>query len=581
MKQNNNPLIFSLILILFVIQLSQIFHLPFLPSNSQALSQKDKDAIISQMEDKLPLLVQKEISFQIHELVMDKIKLNSKIDEAKNKLVIQTVASNSILKIGSSIINKELFESKLKSFSSKAENKSKAKVDLKKSLITELHKHYAVIEACKREDIQKSPAFLNKLKAFKKKVFLSELIRNNVKAISHQDVENYYKKNISLYETGESYSFYALESTNRYQLMKVSSTELFDQNTLKKTNYQHQKDSTIPYAFIRSLNTLSINELSPVLRYKNLFYILKKTANQKKFYTPFQDVLPFIQKQLTHSRIRDFLQKTSNPIRFKHRVDKTKDSYTIDQKKIDQNNLKIAQEILPPAFFTPIVQIAEEKSLLNLQLDLIFKELFDHPETFGAFIVRQTFLKTKDYQEILMIQSKRDSLFAQVKVSEAEMKDFYRKNPKRFIQTKGELSSHIFIKNRSKALEILNLALMDPKNFSQLAKQHSEDQRSSKQGGDMRYLDKKQITPEMNTAVKTLSEGEVYAKLIEGISPKGFHILKFEKTMATKVVAYEEVKVKLNQWIIERKQAVSFSEFIAEALKKYPLQIDDSELAKI
>lgn len=581
MKQNNNSLIFSLILIIFVIQLAQIFQLPFLPKNSQSLKQTDKDWIISQIEEKLPTLVQKEIGFQIHELVMDKIKLNEKISTAQNKASYLPQSISSVLKIGNSLVHKELFESKLRAFSLKPENKSKAKIDLKAALVSELHKHYAVIESCKRDDIQKSKSFTQKLQKFQQKVFLSELIRNKVKTISPSDVEKYYKDNLSLYERGEAFSFITIQSNKREELMKISSTELFDQSTLAKTNFEAKQESTIPYSFIQTLNTLQANQLSPVLRYNKLFFILKKTKDQQKSYTPFEEVLPFIQKHLTHSRIRNFLQKTSNPIRFKYSVKKSNQSYTIDGQDIHENGLQIAKEILPPAFLEPIINIPEEKSLLNLQLSLIFKELIENPSSFDSYVTKQTSLKTSEYKEILMIQSKRDQLFQSVSVTDTEMKDFYSKNPNRFIQTKGELSSHIFVKNRSKALEILNLALMDSTNFPSLAKQHSEEPKTSQFGGDMRYLDKKSISSEMNTAVKTLSEGEVYPKLIESLSPKGFHILKFVKTMPTEVVSFEKVKDKLHQWLTEKKQAISFSDFISNAIKKYPIQIDQNELAKI
>ncbi|PCJ17598.1 MAG: hypothetical protein COB02_13315 [Candidatus Cloacimonadota bacterium] len=581
MKQNNNSLIFTLILILFIIQLSQIFNLPFLPSSSQVLSIKDKDSIISQIENKLPELVQKEINFQIHELVMDKIKLNSKIDLVKNQQTLSPISNNSILKVGFSIINKTTFKKKLQSFQQKPENKNTPKIDLKKKLITELHKHYAVIEVCKREEIQKSDNFIEQLRHFKKRAFLSELIRNNVKSITPTDVENYYRKNLSLYEKGEKYSFITIQSNNRKDLMKISNIKLFDQSILQKNIFNERVDSSIAYAFIQSLSLLQVGELSPVLRHNNSFFILKKTKDQQKFYTSIQEVLPFIQKHLTHSRIRNFLQKTSNPIRFKHSVNKQNNTYTIDNKIINPSSLQIAKEILPPAFLAPIINSPEENSLLNLQLDLIFIALFKHPEDFSTIVVQKTQVKTNDYKEILMIQSKRDSIFNSVRVTELEMKEFYNKNPNRFVQTQGELSSHIFITNKSKALEILNQAMMDPKNFSLLAKEHSEEKKTANFGGDMRYLDKKSITDKMNQAVKTLSEGEVYSYLIESPSPKGFHILKFEKTMATKIVAFEEVKAKLHQWIIERKKAISFSEFISNAIKKYPIQIDESELAKI
>ncbi|MCO4781055.1 MAG: peptidyl-prolyl cis-trans isomerase [Candidatus Cloacimonetes bacterium] len=581
MKQNNNPLIFTLIFILFVIQLSQIFQLPFLPKAPHNLKQADQEWILSQVEEKLPILVQKEIGFQIHELVMDKIKLNEKITTAKSKLVNSSKVASSVLKIGNSIVDKELFQTKLKSFAEKPENKAKAKVDLKNSLVSELHKHYAVIESCKREDMQKSKDFLYKLQRFQQKVFLSELIRNKVKTISPSDVEKYYQDNLSLYEKGEAYSFVALQSEKREDLMKVSSVDLFDQSALTKSVFKEKQDSVIPYSFMQALNTLKPNQLSPVLRYNKLFFILKKTKEQQKFYTPFTEVLPFIQKHLTHSRIRNFLQKTSNPIRFKYSIKKTDSSYTIDGKDILDHGITIAKEILPPAFLGPIINIPEEKSLLNLQLSLIFKELSENPSHFDSYVTRQTSIKTSEYKEILLIQSKRDQLFQAVKVSEQEIKDFYTKNPNRFIQTKGELSSHIFVSNRSKALEVLNLSLMDSNNFAALAKQHSEESKTAQFGGDMRYLDKKSITPEMNAAVKTLSEGEVYPKLIESTSKKGFHILKFEKTLPTEVVSFDKVKDKLRQWITEKKQALSFSEFISKAIKKYPIQVDQNELASI
>jgi hypothetical protein len=578
--QTHSPskLLTVLVFLLLALQVAEFMGIPIFSSqinDQEAL----KQALISDFEDKLPELITKEINFQIHELVMDKIKLSQTISNVANHELAKK--QELILQVGSHKVNRKDYLKKFQEFTKKKAYAKLPRVDQKQEFLTHLKRHYSILEDCVQTGIADSPAYKDTLSKYRDSLFLTELLKSQISVITVEDIQAYYQQNKSLYEVGESFSFELLESKDQGFLTTITNEQKFLAVETGKQALVNQPESQVPYTFRKALGSVSTGELTPIVRYLEKFYLLKKTRDPQKIYTPLKQAASFIQERLTFQRIRDLLAKLANPLKFQFPVTKTKGTYQINEEPVDSSILERAKEILPPEFFKQVNQSPQELGLVQLELQLIIMKYNLEPQYFPAKVHEIVKRQSSNYAEVLMIQEKQKELQKKITANAQEVRIYYDSHKNQFVQSEGQLVSHIFMENRSKALETLNLALMDPSNFGQLAKERSEEKRTAARGGDMRYLGKEDITPEMQKIAARLGPGEVYSGLVSSAGNRGFHIIKFVKKVAGRIAGFEEVRKNLHKLILAEKRNRYLSEYMSEVIKKYPIRVDETLLAQL
>jgi peptidyl-prolyl cis-trans isomerase D len=141
-----------------------------------------------------------------------------------------------------------------------------------------------------------------------------------------------------------------------------------------------------------------------------------------------------------------------------------------------------------------------------------------------------------------------------------EIEDYYQNNREKFGQPKRIRVRHILIrfdpkdpeamaKARKKAESIREEA-MKGKDFTQLAKQYSEDPGTKAQGGDLGYISRGQVVPEFEEAAFSLKVGGI-STLVQ--TPYGFHILKVDEIQEAKIEPLEKVKNQIQSLLQTRK----------------------------
>lgn len=138
-----------------------------------------------------------------------------------------------------------------------------------------------------------------------------------------------------------------------------------------------------------------------------------------------------------------------------------------------------------------------------------------------------------DVRKNLMVQRLREKQFGMVDATQREVEEFFNtyKDSLGTIPEKVKIH-HIYInpklsvtlkqKYRTK-IEALLDSIKAGADFSELAKQHSEDPASAVHGGDLGFVKKGVFYPEFESAAFALKEGEI-SGVIE--SPVGFHIIQ-------------------------------------------------------
>lgn len=141
-------------------------------------------------------------------------------------------------------------------------------------------------------------------------------------------------------------------------------------------------------------------------------------------------------------------------------------------------------------------------------------------------------------------------------LSDQEIEQYYQMNPDKFSTPEQRQARHILLRSdpkdspelqaaKRKKLEAILALAKAGKDFSQLAKEHSEDA-SGKNGGDLGFFSKEQVVPPFAEAAFALKEGEI-STIVE--TQFGLHLIKLEKIkpaqVTTLAAAREQISAEL------------------------------------
>jgi peptidyl-prolyl cis-trans isomerase D len=173
-----------------------------------------------------------------------------------------------------------------------------------------------------------------------------------------------------------------------------------------------------------------------------------------------------------------------------------------------------------------------------------------------------------------------EAMRAKIAVPPADIERAYNNNIEQHTTPEQVRASHILLKTegkddaavKAKAEDLLKQA-KGGSDFAELAKKHSEDEGSAKNGGDLDYFQRGKMVGEFDQAAFTLQPGEI-SDLVK--TQYGYHIIKLvdKKPATTRTLA--EVRQQLNdQLAYERAQAqaADLAQKLASDISK-PVDLD-------
>jgi peptidyl-prolyl cis-trans isomerase C len=183
-------------------------------------------------------------------------------------------------------------------------------------------------------------------------------------------------------------------------------------------------------------------------------------------------------------------------------------------------------------------------------------------------------------------------------VSDKELNEFYEEHKADYVKPEMIRVSHIFLaapkseaaqvaakKSKAEGLAQKAKALpaMDYAAFSQLVREHSDDETTKVRDGDLRFLSEADLAaqqgPEVAAAVKNLKQvGEVSGAVQ---TEKGFHILKLQGRQAALNLSLDDIKSQLQTRILYERRNASFAKLIDDLKVKSNYKVRDEVLAKV
>lgn len=232
----------------------------------------------------------------------------------------------------------------------------------------------------------------------------------------------------------------------------------------------------------------------------------------------------------------------------------------IDGITINQRYFDIIAETIPPQFK---VQLATPEGKRHLLEQIITTRLFSGQARELKLDKQQGVLnKIQIMKDQILAGEYIDHIQKSIRITEQELKNYYKKNEKIMMQSEQIRARHILVKTRDTASKILE-ELKKGGDFSKLAKEKSAGP-SKTSGGDLGWFGKGRMTAKFEKAAFQLKKGEI-SNIVK--TKFGYHIIRVDDRKETRVKTFEEVKTMIEKRLKQEKSRKKI-ESLRQQLKK-------------
>ncbi len=173
--------------------------------------------------------------------------------------------------------------------------------------------------------------------------------------------------------------------------------------------------------------------------------------------------------------------------------------------------------------------------------------------------------------KVMLIEDVVKKVSTAQKVTDADVKDYYTKNPEKFKKPESVRLSLVSSKSQDKAREMLAL-IKSGEDFGSVAARMSEDNYRIK-GGDIGYIHRGRVFKEIEDVAFILKKGEV-SELIK--SSDTWFVIRIEDRQAAYQQTFDEVKEKLKK-DLQKKQSQELTDSWLAGLKaKATVQVQEA-----
>ena len=212
----------------------------------------------------------------------------------------------------------------------------------------------------------------------------------------------------------------------------------------------------------------------------------------------------------------------------------------------------------------------------SMVLDQMISEklLIQEAKDMGLGEDKDVLEQIKKMTEQILVQALIErEILNKLKVNDEEVLEYYEQNKDSFTEKEQVHLYNILLETEEEAQDILE-QLKAGGDFSEIAKEKSTGP-SAAQGGDLGYLSKGTIIPEIEEVVFAL-ELEELSEVIK--TDFGFHILKITEKKPETVKTLEEVKEDIIQTLLPNKQKEAFENLLEELKSKSEIEINEKLL---
>lgn len=230
----------------------------------------------------------------------------------------------------------------------------------------------------------------------------------------------------------------------------------------------------------------------------------------------------------------------------------------------------IAVALRDPRVKFETLQDAQKKQVLNG----VVEQKILAQKAFKSGIVKSAAFK-KELEKVkqnLAYQMWVRDLSTTVTATDKEIKDHFEKNKAKYVTPMELKASHILVKTEKEADEVIKSlkSAKDKKTaFTKLAKEKSTGP-SGSNGGELGWFTQDKMLPEFSAAAAKLKIGTVTEKSVQ--TQYGFHVIYLDDKKASTTLAFDKIKPKLKQELLQTKFVSKIQKIAADLKKKSKIE---------
>jgi peptidyl-prolyl cis-trans isomerase C len=202
-------------------------------------------------------------------------------------------------------------------------------------------------------------------------------------------------------------------------------------------------------------------------------------------------------------------------------------------------------------------------------------------ETLASFRLSRDQLRQQRRVSLQVANLVRVAIAPTVSVSRAEVEAYYRENADRFQLPEAVRASHILIRVNAeatpeqrgdasrKAADLVD-QIRRGADFARLAREHSEDASTARDGGALGHVPRGQMDPAFEAAAFALKPGGL-SDVVE--TPFGFHVIRVEERREARMPALDEVRADITALLTERVEQDKLAGLVAAAREGARIEI--------
>jgi len=252
------------------------------------------------------------------------------------------------------------------------------------------------------------------------------------------------------------------------------------------------------------------------------------------------------------------------------RMRKTQSALNLSEIKKEVLESLINKQLLYQESLKKDITISEAE--INEQMQKM-KKRFPDENTFKELLKKEGLsfddLRSQIKRDLMLQRFIEVQFVKNITVPDQEAKAYYEGNLNMFKKSEQIQASHILIKIDSEAkeadkakarakLEKIKKKLKNGEDFAALAGESSECPSKAK-GGDLGYFGRGQMVKPFEDVAFSLQKGEVSDIVETGF---GYHLIKVTDKKPETIIAYNDVKEKLNQYLKQQKMRNKIGQYI-------------------
>ncbi|MEW6570408.1 MAG: peptidyl-prolyl cis-trans isomerase [Nitrospirota bacterium] len=325
------------------------------------------------------------------------------------------------------------------------------------------------------------------------------------------------------------------------------------------------------------VSVLNPGQIADVIKLADKYYIIQLIERKDAPYDEYTRVKKSIESRLRKQREKDRSDEYLKYLREKADIKIDRELLDSIEPDIGQTGaednrplVEVNGSMLTASEFMSMIKPSSRKSNEDIMNAWIERKLIDH-EALSRHYEDDPDLKKmiRRYENQLLRNAfVKRIIVPQIVITEEKVKDYYIKNPEKFLKPRHHRVQQITTKTREKAEEILK-KLNEGADFSWLAKMYSVDS-AAPRGGEIGWVTKENLPKELRKSVDNMKPGDISA--ITEID-SSYSIIKLIEKTEEGVEEFDKVRDSVYE--------VCFDEELNGLLKKYVSELkEDSKIRK-